>query len=47
MELTAAAELKLGDDKDALELYKKLADDLAAPRSVRARAAEMAAALAP
>ena len=46
-ELTAAAELELGDDKDALRLYKRLADDLAAPRSVRARAAEMAAALAP
>ena len=29
------------------KLYKSLADDLAAPRSVRARAAEMAAALAP
>ena len=47
IELTAAAQLSLGDDKDARALYEKLADDLAAPRGVRARAAEMAAALAP
>jgi hypothetical protein len=47
IELTAAAKLKLGDDKAALALYKSLADDLTAPRSLRARAAEMAAALAP
>jgi hypothetical protein len=47
VELTAAAKLKLGDDKAALALYKSLADDLTAPRSARARAAEMAAALAP
>jgi hypothetical protein len=47
IELTAAAKLRLGDDKAALALYKGLADDLTAPRSVRARAAEMAAALAP
>ena len=47
VELTAAAQLSLGDDKDARALYEKLADDLAAPRGVRARAAEMAAALAP
>jgi hypothetical protein len=46
VELTAAAKLKLGDDKAALALYKSLADDLTAPRSARARAAEMAAALA-
>ena len=47
VELTAAAKLKLGDNKAALALYKSLADDLTAPRSARARAAEMAAALAP
>jgi hypothetical protein len=47
VELTAAARLKLGDNKAALALYKSLADDLAAPGGARARAAEMAAALAP
>jgi hypothetical protein len=47
LELTAAARLKLGDTKAALAIYKGLADDLAAPRSLRARAAEMTAALAP
>jgi len=46
LELTAAAQLNLGDKKAALEIYKGLADDLSAPRSLRARAAEMAAALA-
>lgn len=46
LEMTAAAQLKLGDKKAALEIYKGLADDLTAPRSLRARAAEMAAALA-
>jgi hypothetical protein len=46
LELTAAAQLKLGDKKAALEIYKGLADDLTAPRSLRARAAEMAASLA-
>ena len=45
-ELTAAARLKAGDKKAALELYKQLADDLSAPQSLRARAAELAAALA-
>ncbi len=47
VELTATARLELGDDKGALELYKSLADDAAAPRDLRARAAEMATALAP
>jgi len=47
IELSAAARLQLGDKKGALALYKGLADDLAAPRGLRARAAEMAAALAP
>jgi hypothetical protein len=46
LELTAAAQLKLGDKKAALEIYRGLADDLTAPRSLRARAAELAAALA-
>ncbi len=43
--MTAAAKLKAGDRGGALEIYQKLADDLAAPRELRARAAEMAAAL--
>ena len=46
LELTAVAQLELGDKKAALAIYKSLADDLSAPRSLRARAAEMAAALA-
>jgi hypothetical protein len=46
LELTAAARLKSGDKTGALDLYKSLADDLAAPQGLRARAAEMAAALA-
>jgi hypothetical protein len=46
IELTAAARLKSGDKKGALDLYKQLADDLSAPQSLRARAAELAAALA-
>ena len=46
LELTALARLKSGDRNGALDLYKGLADDLAAPPSLRARAAEMAAALA-
>jgi hypothetical protein len=47
LELTAAATLKSGDQAGALVIYKKLADDLAAPEGVRARAAEMAAVLKP
>ena len=46
-ELTAAAKLKAGDRNGALEIYKTLADDLSSPQRLRARAAEMAAALAP
>jgi hypothetical protein len=46
LELTASAKLKSGDKPGALDIYKKLADDLAAPEGVRARAAEMAAVLA-
>lgn len=45
LDLTAAAKLKSGDRGGALEIYRQLADDLAAPRGLRARAAEMAAAL--
>jgi hypothetical protein len=45
LDLTAAAMLKAGDRAGALAIYKKLADDLTAPQGVRARAAEMAAAL--
>jgi hypothetical protein len=47
LELTAAADLKAGDNAGALDIYKKLADDLTAPEGVRARAAEMAAVLKP
>jgi hypothetical protein len=46
LELTAAAHLKSGDRSGALGLYQGLADDLSAPQGLRARAAEMAAALA-
>jgi hypothetical protein len=46
LELTAAARLQAGDKSGALEVYKTLADDLAAPQGTRARAAEMATALA-
>jgi hypothetical protein len=45
LDLTAAAKLKAGDRAGALEIYKQLADDLSAPRALRARAAELAAAL--
>jgi hypothetical protein len=38
---------KKGDDKHAVELFKRLADDAHAPQQMRARAAEMLAALAP
>lgn len=45
LDLTAAAKLKDGDRSGALAIYQKLADDLSAPRGLRARAAELAAAL--
>jgi hypothetical protein len=45
LDLTAAAKLKAGDRSGALVIYQQLADDLAAPQGLRARAAEMAAAL--
>ena len=47
LELTAAARLKSGDRKAAAEIYKTLADDPATPPGMRARAAEMTAALVP
>jgi len=47
LELTAAEKLKSGDRNGALDTYKTLADDQSAPQRLRARAAEMAAALAP
>jgi len=46
LELTALAELKAGDKAAARAIYQKLVDDLTAPSGLRARAAEMAAALA-
>jgi hypothetical protein len=46
IELMALARLKSGDKSGALELFKSLADDSATPQSLRARAAEMAVALA-
>lgn len=46
IEVTAAAHLKAGDRAAARGDYQKLADDLTAPRGLRARAAEMVAALA-
>lgn len=45
-ELTAIAHLKAGDRNAARTDYQHLSDDLTAPQSVRARAAEMVAALA-
>lgn len=45
LDLTAAAKLKAGDRDGAREIYQQLADDLAAPQPLRARAAEMVAAL--
>jgi hypothetical protein len=44
-ELTAILALRSGDQKRATDLFTQLADDQAAPSSLRARAAEMAAAL--
>lgn len=45
LDLTAAAKLEAGDRAGALAIYRQLADDLAAPQGLRARAAELAAAL--
>jgi hypothetical protein len=46
IELTALARLQSGDKAGALDLFKSLADDLATPQALRARAAEIAVALA-
>ena len=46
IELTALARLQSGDKPGALDLFKSLADDPATPQGLRARAAEMAVALA-
>lgn len=46
LELTALAQLKMGDKDAARSTYQKLADDLSAPQGLRARATEMVAALA-
>jgi hypothetical protein len=47
LELTAVAELGEGDQAAARKIYRQLADDLKAPGGLRARAAEMTAALGP
>lgn len=46
-EIQALAALKRGDAARAGELFSKIADDAAAPQGVRARAAEMLAAMGP
>jgi hypothetical protein len=46
LEITALANLRAGDRAKARDIYKGLADDLTAPQGLRARAAEMIAALA-
>jgi hypothetical protein len=46
LELTALAQLKAGNKTEARAVYQRIADDLQAPQALRARAAEMAAALA-
>ena len=45
LELTAALATRMGDKARAEKLYAQLSDDAAAPNGVRARAAEMLAAL--
>lgn len=45
IEVTALAHLKAGDHAGARADYQKLADDLSAPRGLRARAAQMVASL--
>jgi hypothetical protein len=42
LEVTALAQLKAGDKAGALKTYQGLADDLAAPASLRSRATEIA-----
>ena len=45
LEITALAHLRAGERNEARDIYKSLADDLTAPQGLRARAAEMSAAL--
>lgn len=45
LETTALAKLRAGDRPAALDIYKRLADDLTAPQGLRARASEMVSAL--
>jgi hypothetical protein len=45
LELTALAQIRAGDRAAAIDIYKRLADDLAAPAALRARATEMISAL--
>jgi len=45
LEVTALAQLKAGDKAGALKTYQGLADDLAAPASLRSRATEIASGL--
>jgi len=47
IEVTAIAHLRAGDRAAARTDYQRLSDDLTAPQGMRARAAEMLAALAP
>lgn len=44
LEFTALAQLKAGDEKEALAIYQRLASDPASPQGVRARAGEILAA---
>jgi hypothetical protein len=46
LEVTAVVHMKAGDRGAAKADYQKIADDLAAPRGLRARATQMVAALA-
>ena len=43
LELTALAQLKAGNTAEARAVYQRIADDLAAPQGLRARAAEILA----
>ena len=45
MELLAVLALEAGDNEEALNLYREIADDLTAPPGLRARAAQMLAVL--
>ncbi len=45
LELTAVLALREGDDAEARQVYAEIADDLTAPPGMRARAAQMLAAL--